>query len=161
MRITESKLRRIIRNVIIESINNEKNYPFDLQVNLDFSKDKYYDDIRLTKIVNFDKLCVTIAGIAEHIVYSINEMKYDDTISEEDITETILSSINTSLNKDSSDSVIEAIKALLQEKKSDRYFGGRAGELSDGYESDIHKSEVGAGKLITLIKSICTESLGF
>ena len=165
MKITESKLRRIIRELIKENVNGSSVYPFRVSLDTAFG-DERYSDLRHNddrdEINNFDELCVKIAGCAETIRFHLSEMRYDDSMTEEAKMEKFLSHFYVEgLEELQSNKVEETLRALLKKQETDPYFAGRAGELMDGYQHMISEPSVGGEKFVKFVSKICTKELGF
>ena len=164
MRITESRLRRIIRELIKENVNGSSVYPFRVELDTTFGDERYSDlrHNRKEKINNFDELCVKIAGCAESISFYLSETRYDHSMTEEEKIEKIFSHFYVEgLEELQSNKVKEALHALLKKQKTDPYFAGRAGELMDGYQHMISEPSVGGEKFVKFVSKICTKELGF
>jgi hypothetical protein len=142
MRITESRLRRIIRSVIVESVNMESVYPFKISHDGD------------ENIINtFNELCVGLASIASYIVYDEPYENYGGYSSSHEIE-------IHGLRKDREKAVKDAFNALIAKCKNKEIFIGRIGELSKGYEDHIVEEE-GGKKIMALIGKFCSKDLGF
>ncbi len=154
MRITESRLRRIIRSVIEENMDMGNSvYPFNIVYDGD-----------LDKVNSFNALCVRLASVAGAIIdetYEYRSRFKDYERFSPEFIELALSMFQVEgLSEEREKAVKKAFLALMNESKKDENFIGRIGELEIEYAYYIEEDPQGKA-LMKLVKSYCTEDLGF
>ena len=154
MRITESKLRRIIRSVIAENVGMGNSvYPFNIVYDGD-----------LDEVNSFNELCVRLASIGEAIMYETYEsrsrFKDYERFSPEFIELAQAMIQVEGLSEEGEKAVKRAFSALMDKLKKDESFIGRIGELEIEY-ADYIEEDLQGRALMELIRLDCAEALGF